>query len=533
MMLLNKFGDRMTPYRSGYIRILAVFGLLLVAACSSTLPDRDVLNNQFPIGEAEKVFTSGFNNISDKYIDAVSVETLAMEGMRGLSALDSNVSIVRNDETIELHYRRQLIRRYHAPPPDDPARWASIVANMTADAQSFSHEIATSSAEKLYEAIFDGSIGSLDVFSRYAGKSEASDNRAKRDGFGGIGVRFRLDDDRVLITDVMLATPAARAGLRIGDELTAVDGQAVSGLGSHAIIKMLRGTVGSIVNLVIARPDINALTISMKRNHIVPPTVIAKIRDGLLYLKVSSFNQGTASSVVKELNHALDPDNHSQEIMGVALDLRGNPGGLLKQSIEVADAFLAHGTILNTSGRHPDSIQHYEAAGQDQALGLPIVVLIDGKSASAAEIVAAALQDRERAVVVGTASYGKGTVQTVVRLPNSGEITLTWSRFMAPSGYTLHGLGVFPVICTSGSDNDTDTVLRHAMETYDATLDTLETWRGTSHRDKADYKDLRSQCPPEQHDGKDDVEIARSLIEDGSLYFRALDITSATAHAVE
>lgn len=523
----------MALYRSRYTRVLAAFGLLVVAACSSTPADKDVLDNPFPIGEAEKVFSSGFNNISDKYIETVSVEILAMEGIRGLSALDSNISIARNDETIELRYRGRLIRRYPAPPPDNPARWASVVANMTADAQFYSRDIATANSEKLYEAIFDGSIGALDVFSRYAGKSEASDDRAKRDGFGGIGVRFRLEDNHALITDVMASSPAAQAGLRIGDELTSVEGQAVLGLDHHAIIKMLRGPVGSDVDLVIARQGINALTLRMKRNHIVPPTVVAEIQDGLLYLRISSFNQGTASSVVKELRHALDPDSHSQEIKGVALDLRGNPGGLLKQSIEVADAFLSHGAILNTSGRHPDSIQHYEAAGQDHAVGLPIVVLIDGKSASAAEIVAAALQDRERAVVVGTASYGKGTVQTVVRLPNSGEITLTWSRFMAPSGYALHGLGVFPVICTSGSGKGTDAVLRHAMDIYDATLDTLETWRGTSHRDKIAFKNLRKQCPPEQHDGRDDLEIARSLIEDGSLYFRALDITSATAQAVD
>lgn len=276
------------------------------------------------------------------------------------------------------------------------------------------------------------------------------------------------------------------------------------------------------------------LAFGMKRSHIVPPTVEAEVRDDVLYMKISSFNQGTASSVVAELRRALGPGNAAHhDVNGVVLDLRGNPGGLLKQSIEVADAFLVHGDILNTYGRHPDSMQHYEAAGQDQALGLPMVVLIDGKSASAAEIVAAALQDRERAVVVGTASYGKGTVQTVIRLPNSGEITLTWSRFMAPSGYTLHGLGVFPVICTSGAGKGTVEMLRTALDRHDKTLGALEVWRSTTYTDKEAFQGLREQCPPERHTGKNDVEVARALIEDGALYFQALDLTSSTAHMVE
>ena len=124
--------------------------------------------------------------------------------------------------------------------------------------------------------------------------------------------------------------------------------------------------------------------------------------------------------------------------------------GLLRQSIQVADLLLTQGDILRTSGRHPDSLHHYKAGGRDLAAGKPLVLMVDGKSASAAEIVAAALQDRDRAVIIGTASYGKGSVQTVIRLPNDGEITLTWSKFVAPSGYYIHGLGVIPTVCTSG-----------------------------------------------------------------------------------
>ena len=146
------------------------------------------------------------------------------------------------------------------------------------------------------------------------------------------------------------------------------------------------------------------------------------------------------------------------------LDLRGNPGGLLKQSIKVADLLLTQGKIISTRGRHADSIHNYEAGGHDLAFGLPVLVLVDGKSASAAEIVAAALQDRDRAVVIGTSSFGKGSVQTVIRLPNDGEITLTWSKLVAPSGYLLHGLGVRPAICTSGGVQESVVLIIVAIE---------------------------------------------------------------------
>lgn len=524
----------MVQQRSGRSGIIAVFLLLFVSACANVPTDADIVENKIPVGEAEEIFSAGFRNIADKYIDGVNVETLAMEGIRGLSALDPDISLIQSANMLEIRHRRRVASRVPAPAPDDSDGWALAVAKLIADAQVLSGDLASATPELIYEAVFDGALGALDVFSRYAGKAEAGDNRAKRDGFGGIGIRFRVNGEHVVITEVMPATPAAQAGVRVDDELTAVGGKSVLGLGVKSIVEKLRGPVGTDVNIMIARRDTGVLELGMKRSHIVPPTVEAEVHNGVIYIKISNFNQGTASGVVAELRQALDPENDTHhEVKGVVLDLRGNPGGLLKQSIEVADTFLVHGDILNTLGRHPDSVQHYEAAGQDLALGLPMVVLIDGKSASAAEIVAAALQDRERAVIVGTSSYGKGTVQTVIRLPNSGEITLTWSRFMAPSGYALHGLGVFPVICTSGSTKNTGEMLRTAMGKHEKTLGTLETWRTTSRTDDESIEGLRNQCPPERRTGRDDVEIARTLIEDGALYFRALDLTSSTAHAVE
>jgi len=539
MMLLIKTGTPMAKHSFKLVKLkrpglIVAAAVMLTSACAATPPHHVMLEEHLPVGEAEEIFAAGFSSIADKYLDEISVEAIALEGMRGLNALDPGIVVAQDDDTLEIRYQQRTIARLPAPEGDDAAGWASTVASMTAKAQSYSSDLASASPEKLYEAVFDGAMGALDVFSRYAGSSEANDNRAKRDGFGGIGIRFRLDKERIVVTEVMPATPAADAGLHIGDHVIAVQGQTLLGMGTKAVVKQLRGPVDSPVSLTIQRKDVGMIEITMNRSHIVPPTVKADIRENILYLKIASFNQGTASNLVSELRSALADDSApNHDVKGIVLDLRGNPGGLLKQSIEVADAFLVHGDILNTLGRHPDSIQHYEATGQDQAQGLPMVVLIDGKSASAAEIVAAALQDRERAVVVGTASYGKGTVQTVIRLPNSGEITLTWSRFMAPSGYALHGLGVYPVICTSGTNDNASENLRMALDRHDKTLDTLTAWRSIPHTDEQTRSNLRTECPPERHTGKNDVEIARTLIEDGALYFRALDSTSSTALAIE
>ena len=241
------------------------------------------------------------------------------------------------------------------------------------------------------------------------------------------------------------------------------------------------------------------------------------VDDGLAIIKISSFNQNTAASVAEALEslHAAGAD----AIDGVALDLRGNPGGLLNQAVRVADLFLGEGGIVSTRGRHPDSVHHYTAGGRDLARGLSMVVLIDGKSASAAEIVVAALQDRGRAAVAGTTSYGKGTVQTVIRLPNEGEITLTWSRIFAPSGYTLHGLGVRPVICTSGAKGEVA-----------ATSAALE-WRHIPVKPD-DLRDaLRATCPGEPRFATYELAVARRLLSDHQLYAQAVDAGTAPTTA--
>jgi carboxyl-terminal processing protease len=214
-------------------------------------------------------------------------------------------------------------------------------------------------------------------------------------------------------------------------------------------------------------------------------------------------------------------------LKGIVLDLRGNPGGLLDQAVAVADAFLRKGPIVSTRGRHPESVQRFSATGRDLANGMPMVVLINGRSASAAEIVAAALQDRGRAVLVGSNSYGKGTVQNITRLPNEGELILTWSRFYAPSGYALDSLGILPNICTSTLKAAPGPDLRQRMlESIGPATNVLIMWRTLTGHDKARRTALRGKCPKHSETPEIDIKIAREILEDRRLYARTLDMSA-------
>jgi carboxyl-terminal processing protease len=210
------------------------------------------------------------------------------------------------------------------------------------------------------------------------------------------------------------------------------------------------------------------------------------------------------------------------------LDLRSNPGGLLDEAVAVADIFMEKGRIVSTHGRHPDSHQYFEATAGDLADGKPIVVLVNGNSASASEIVAAALQDSGRAVVVGSNSYGKGTVQTVLRLPNSGELTLTWARFHAPSGYTLNKLGVLPSICTSGHS---PAELMAELEHNQLRAVPVAERNALKPNDTGEMDKLRKTCPQVKSEPAGDVEMALDLIRKPMLYNRAVALGESPSPA--
>ena len=479
--------------------------------------------------EIERTIVFGLGAIVERHLQPVTARSVAIDGMRGLADIDPQLAVAIQGEKLRLSTADRTVADYPVPPADDPESWARLVVTVALDARDVSEPLREADAEQLYRAVFEGALGKADLYSRYAGAREAREHRASRNGFGGIGVKFDIIDDEPSIVEVVEDTPAAKAGMKAGDVILLIDGQAVRGLDRADISNRLRGTVATDVALVLRRGG-DPVQMTVRRTLIVPHTVTMTVNGGIAEFKITSFNQRTAFALENQLREVRG--RMGAGLQGVVLDLRGNPGGLLDKAVAVVDLFVADGPILSTRGRHPASGNNFDARPGDIGEDLPVAVLVDGRSASAAEIVASALQDAGRAVVIGTNSFGKGTVQTVIRLPNDGEITLTWSRFHTPSGYALHGLGVLPALCTAEAPANAtaaqviDGLTRPPQAAKLA--ETLALWRRTGIDDVELRQKLRDTCPPSKHaESKLDREVAERLLANRAAYARAAALSAA------
>jgi carboxyl-terminal processing protease len=479
---------------------------------------------------AERLFTAGYQDVSDIYIEEVSVADLATSGMSSLASIDPAIGIQNDGSRLRVSIDGNQMASYPLPAPNDAQAWGALTAAVISASRYHSADLDSADPERLYEAVFDGLLSQLDSFSRYAGRDAARENRASREGFGGIGVRIRLIEEGVQVLSVMEDTPAASAGLRQDDVIVAIDGNSVEGLSQRDVVNRLRGRSGSEVRLSIEREEAaSTMSIAVVRTHIVPETVTYHREGNLGYIRLSGFNNRTADGLRQKIRQA--QNELGDDLRGYILDLRGNPGGLLEQAVAVSDIFVTDGRIVSTHGRHNDSHQYFPAEQLqrgDLTEDAPVVVLIDGGSASASEIVAAALQDSGRAVLVGSASFGKGTVQTVLPLPNSGEFILTWARFHAPSGYALHRRGVLPDICTTGNvatPADVLALINSGALPIAADLRRLD----IDTNDDTAVDALRANCPTREGDEEIDMKVARQLLEEPGLYARALHGVADTA----
>ena len=475
---------------------------------------------------AEKTLTQGTSAIVERTLERTSIAGIMIEGLHGLGNIDPALTVRRVDDTIQLSASDNIAAEYPAPAEDDARNWAKLAVTITLDATHLSPALKRADTEQVLEAMFDATLARLDLFSRYHGPAEARRQRADRNGFGGIGITYDREPRGLRVRTVLEQSPAALAGLVPGNLILRIDNADVTGLSGDAVIERLRGPLGSDLDIQTSDAAGHQVLRTLRRALIVPPTVTASNRDGILLLQISSFNQKTAQSIADEI--LLTKQQLGPLFRGVVLDLRGNPGGLLDQAVMAADLFMPAGTIVQTRGRHPLSNQSYDAAEGGPGEGLPAVVLVDGKSASAAEILAGALEDAGRAVIIGTNTYGKGTVQTVLHLPNDGEITLTWSRFFTPSGYALHGLGVLPTLCTAQSDQSAVTpapgdYLAHAA----AVPHDLADWRRVRVDDNGSRAQLRDLCPAAARMDKDaDLALAEKILSQPQLYQRALALST-------
>jgi len=300
----------------------------------------------------------------------------------------------------------------------------------------------------LIEAAINGMLTSLDPHSSYLPPRDFDSMQVQTRGeFGGLGIEVTQEDGFVRVITPMDDTPAMEAGVEAGDFITHVDGEALLGLTLEQAVDLMRGPVGSEIIITIVREDeVEPFDIAIVRDRIQLTAVRSRLEGNTAIIRVSTFNDQTYPNLIEGLEEMITEVGGIENLNGVVLDLRNNPGGLLNQAIRVSDAFLDQGEIVSTRGRNPEDGERYNATPGDLIEGLPLVVLINGGSASASEIVAGALQDQRRAVVVGTNSFGKGSVQSVMPLAGDGAMRLTTSLYYTPSGRSIQALGVAPDI---------------------------------------------------------------------------------------
>jgi len=362
--------------------------------------------------------------------------------------------------------------------------------------------------QKLIEAAIDGMLTSLDPHSGYLNPDSFDDMRDQTRGeYGGLGLEVTSEEGVVKVISPMDGTPAFKAGVKPGDFISAVNGESVLGLSVNEAVKQMRGKPGEPVTLTIAREKSDPFDVKVIREVIKPKSATAKMEGDYGYLRVSGFNEKTtdeAEAALAELK-AKNPN-----MKGLVLDLRNNPGGLLDQAVGISDMFLEGGEIVSQRGRDPRDIERYNARPGDVSGGLPMVVLVNSGSASAAEIVAGALQDRKRAEVVGLTTFGKGSVQTVIPLRGGmdGALKLTTARYYTPSGRSIQKTGIEPDLEVAETRDQAQRIANRAFQFSEASFrNALNAEEGKARRGAH----VPAEAPPTSFDeDKGDFQLARA-----------------------
>ena len=302
------------------------------------------------------------------------------------------------------------------------------------------------SDEQLIEAAVNGMLSALDPHSSYLSPKNFREMQTQTRGeFGGLGIEVTMENGFVKVVSPIDDTPAFRAGLKSGDLITHLDGEPVQGLTLPEAVEKMRGKVGSDLKLTVRRENLDPFNVTVTRDIIKIRSVRSRMEGGdIAYVRITSFSEQTTSGVEQSIKSLRKKARG--RLAGIVIDLRNNPGGLLDQSVKVSDAFLDQGEIVSTRSRRADESRRFNAKAGDITDGLPIVVMVNGGSASASEIVAGALQDHRRAIVLGTRTFGKGSVQTIIPLSGNGAIRLTTARYYTPSGRSIQAKGIEPDI---------------------------------------------------------------------------------------
>ncbi len=481
---------------------------------------------------ARGVIRTALDFLGPRTLEAVSSRQFSLWGLNGLTAIDPALTVEVEGALIRLVTPQGVLHAQRTPAEADLDGWTRTVVAMADAAWRGSAQIRSTGQQALIQSFFDELFNHLDPYSRYIAPVPASSDRDARDGAqAGAGITVTRIGRSALISAVNANGPAWSAGVAAGQRLLAVDGHATRNQDQATIEGWLRGDPGSVVVLLIAPSGRGAAqSVTLTRAPVPPETVFAFSSGDIVVLRVTGFSSGTAQEMSQFLDQAMQPREADPDpgrgvpsrVHGLIFDLRGNRGGLLQQAVTSVALVLDHGVAVVTRGRDPQANHIWSVRGGDLTGGVPIVVLVDGRTASAAEIMAAALADHRRAVVVGSATLGKGLVQTIAQLPDGGELFVTWSRVIAPLGWPLQGLGVMPQLCTSLGQAALERALDDLAEgIQDNARAVGDSRRARSPLPAARILEIREACPA-AIGGDADLDAARLLIEDPTRYRAAL-----------
>ena len=500
------------------IRATLLFGLLLIDPFG-VHPAHAQAAAGFDAQVATSVYTAALSFIAPRIVDPEPVSRLTQWGLLGITALDPAMMVGPRDGKVRLTAKDKLVFEIAAPNDELVANWVPVAIAVTKAAADASLGVRRAGTARIVQGFFDGLFNHLDPYSRYVPPSEAAEDREQRSGRAGIGISLVQKGAAVTVSEVIRDGPAATAGMRPGDVVLAIGGEAVRGLGASVVASMIAGPEDTSFTLTWRGRDGKSREFAFNRVLVPPETVFGARSGDVLIVRIAGFNNTTDIHLAQLLQDGMSGDNPPD---GIVLDLRGNRGGLLRQAVTVADTFLPAGLIVSTIGRAPDSDHVWNSTPGELAEGVPLVVLVDGLTASAAEVLAASLADRGRAVVLGSVTFGKGLVQTIAPLPDGGELYVTWSRMLAPLGWPIQGLGVMPQVCTSLGGGSTQQQMNALAAGIQPMLAAIAANRNARPPlPPARIQAIRDACPAAEGRA-DDLSVARDLIANPAAYAAAL-----------
>jgi carboxyl-terminal processing protease len=465
------------------------------------------------------VYATALAFMAPRILEPVPVSQLTVWGLRGLTALDPELTAELRDGKLRLTARVRAIAIVQPPAETDVGGWAATAAQLALVAAENSVPVRRAGTRGVVQSFFDELFNHLDPYSRYVPPNEAGEDRERRVGQAGAGLRLARRGSAIVIVEAIADGPAALAGMRPGDTILAVDGTATRDKDAATVMGWIAGPEETHVTLAWRSRDGRRHSAELARALVPPETVFAQRLGEALVIQVTAFNNSTEAHLAHAIEQAF-AERHVPE--GIVLDLRGNRGGVLRQAVTSADMLLPAGIVAITAGRDPEANRIWQSGPGELASGMPVIVVVDGRSASAAEVLAAALADRGRGVVVGSSTLGKGLVQTIAPLPDGGELFVTWSRILAPRGWPIQGLGVLPQVCTSLGHEALSEQLAALARGRQPMAKALEVHRAArAPLLPTQILAIRNYCPAAE--GREaDLDTARLLIRDPASYAAAL-----------